>query len=247
MNESDYNPQQDPWYSPNTVVDYFELLRRQYGKAVETDVVFKKAREMFSAAVALFGAYELSSENQYYLQANRQSSSPDIMAGTRTKMSDGSILLAMQQIEIVEMESHANTDDVVQFLQNTKLSPRKGYSDKMMIICFINRIVPIRRKEIYEHLKLIQPKSTIYICGKPIDAPLGTFMMFSPYPALTKPLTYNINETAKKYSLKPSITFSLGKGDIEIPTGPRQRNIYEALGLDRSKIYKKYHVSVDKT
>lgn len=242
MNDTNYNPQQDPWYSPHQIIDYFELLRSQYGSATEKDNIFKKAKEMFAAAVSLFGAYELSIENQYYLQVNNQNTSPDVMAATRTRLNDGSVLLAMQQMEIVEMEDHADTNDIVQFLLNTKLSPRKGYSEKMMIVCFVNRIVPINHREIHERLKQLSPRSTIYICGRPVDAPMGTFIIFSPYPMLTKLLTYNINDTAKKYSLKSRVTFSLGRGNIMVKTGTHKVNVYQVLGLDQRKIYQKYNV-----
>lgn len=244
MNDTDYDPQRDPWYSPDEIVTYFELLRKQYGDRVQKDYVFKNAREMFSAAVALFGAFEIDPVNEYYMQLNKQSTSPDIMAATRSRMDDGSMLLAMNQLEIVDMEEHAGTDDVVDFLLKTKLSSRKGYSDKTMIVCFINRIVPIKHREIHERLKKIAPRSTIYICGKPINAPMGTFVIISLYPDLTKPVTYNINETAKQMTLKPRITFSLGKTDTMVPLGKVDINIYQVLGLDQQKIYKKFNVVI---
>lgn len=240
MDDTNYDPQREPWYSPHIIVDYFELLRSQYGGAVQNDFLFKKAREMFSAAIALFGAYELAPENKYYLQINNQGTSPDVMTAKRMKLPDGTVLLEMIQIEVVEMEEHAKTDDVVDFLLNTKLSPKKGYSNKMMIVCFINRVVPIRHKKIHERLKHVSPKSTIYICGRPLNAPMGTFVIFSPYPMLTKPVTYNINETAKKYSLKPRLMATFGLGDTMVPTGSETVNVYQALGLDQQKIYGKF-------
>lgn len=246
MTATDYDPQRNPWYPPDKIIDYFELVRRQYGDAVQNDPLFKKAREMFSAAVALFGAYELDPENQYYMQINTQSASPDVMAAKRNKRPDGSMEWAMIQMEIVDMEEHAKTDDLVDFLLETKLSPHKAYSDKMMIICFINRKIPIQHKLIYERLKQIAPKPTIYVCGRPLDASMGTFLIFSAYPLLTKPLTYNINETAKKYSLKPRIRAYLGSTDTLFPTGTEYVNIYETLGLDKEKIYKKYSIAPKK-
>lgn len=240
MTQSDYNPQQDSWYSPHHVVDFFEFLRKRHQSEITNHYIFKKAREMFSASIAVFGAYELSPENQYYLQLNRQSSSPDVMTGVRTKLPDGSIQLGMIQLEITEMESHAGTDDIIEFLQHTKLSPRKGYGVKMMIVCFVNRVVPIKRHEIHERLIKIAPRSTIYICGRPIDAPMGTFMIFSPYPGLTKPVIYNINETAKKFSLKSPITLSIGRTDETVPTGKTVIDIYDVMGVDKKKLREKF-------
>ncbi len=240
MNETDYNPQLEPWYSPHHIVDFFEMLRIRYGSVIQIDPLFKKAREMFSVAIALFGAYELApGENEYYMQVNRQSPSPDIMVAVRNKREDGTIELAMIQIEMVEMEDHAGTDDIVEFLLRTKLSSKKGYSHKMMIVCFINRRIPVNRQEIHERLKQTAPKSHIYVCGRPVDGTMGEFMIFSPYPDLTKALFYNINETAKKYQLKSPVTFSLGSQDTVIPTGRTIIDIYQALGLDRKKIEKK--------
>ncbi len=207
---------------------------------MQTDPLFQKAREMFAIAISLFGAYELApGENEYWMQVNRQSTSPDAMVAVRNKRADGTIELAMIQIEHVEMEEHAGTDDIVEFLLKTKLSPKKGYGKKMMIVCFVNRKVPLNHRDIHERLKKVSPRPTIYVCGRPVNGPMGEFVIFSPWPDPTKPLTYNINETAKKYSLKSPMTFSLGSQDTEIPTGKVVINLYQALGLDEEKIKKK--------
>lgn len=242
MNDSDYNPQLEPWYSPKVIIDYFELLRRQYGGAVQMDPLFKTAREMFSAAVSLFGAYELSEENKCYLQKNNQSASPDVMAAMMVKGLDGHNTLAMQMMELVSMEEHAGTDDIVQFLQKTKLSNRKAYSKFMMIVLFVNRIMSVDYKDIHKRLIALRPKGTIYICGKPIESDMGEFMMFQVNPNLTTPLRFNINKTVRKYSLHSSITFSLGSKDIEIPTGQRDVDIFVVLGLNRERIRRKFGI-----
>lgn len=238
-----YDVIKESWYSPKEVIEKFELIRSVFKDAI-LNHEFKRAREMFTCAVALLGAYELSPENKYWLQSNNQSSSPDVMAAAQFEQEAG-ILLSQTQMEVVELEEHAKITDIVEFLQSTKLSPLRGYDEYMMIVLVVNRFVPFNHREIHERLKKIRPKPTIYILGRPQDASFGTFTLFTPYPGLTRPFRYDVVETAKKYSIPPRINFHLATDKKvsykkEIMTGI---SAYDTLGLDKEKIEKKYKIA----
>lgn len=162
---SHYNEKKDAWFSPKHVIDNFEVLRKVFrDNLLNHD--FKKARELFAGAITLFGAYELSSQNKYFLQLNKQSSSPNIMAAKQVERINLPILLELTQIELTEFDEHAKTNDLIEFLKTTKLSSRKAYSDKTLIACLVNRITPVDRKKIAKQLNDINAKSSIYIIGR---------------------------------------------------------------------------------
>ena len=148
-------------------------------------------------------------------------------------------------MEITEFEEHSTDNDVVEFLKRTKLSPRKSYDEHTMIICLVNRKKEeINRKYINEELKKINPKYTIYILGRPYNGEPGLFIIFTPYPLLTKPIQYNLAETSKKYYLPSPIKFHLGieqKISFE-KTHLETFNIHKVFGLDEDKLKKKYHI-----
>lgn len=236
-----YNVQKNSWYSPKEIINRFEQVRSVYGNRIY-DSVFKKAHEMFAGAVALLGAYELSPENKYFMQLNTQSSSPDIIAAKQTEQGKAGILLEINQMEITEFENHFKSDDIIEFLKSTKLSPKKDYGDKVMIICIINKKIPFDHRKIHKALIEIKPKSTIYIIGRPIDAEMGNFTICTPYPRLTKPLNFNVDATAAKYTIPERVTFNLGIDEkISCKRALLESvNTYEIFGLDRDRIYKKY-------
>jgi len=160
-----YDVHKDSWYSPIRVIQGFHFLEQRYGDNIYKSE-FKRAREMFAAAVALLGAYELSSENRYFLQINRQSESPDVMAGTQTEAESSGILLELMQMEVTDFEEHFPSDDIVEFLKVTKLSPKKGYGEKTVIVCMVNRMLSLNHRDVAEKVKALNPKSTIYILGR---------------------------------------------------------------------------------
>jgi len=236
-----YDQSRDPWYSPKEILDDFELLRSVYGENIYKSE-FKRAHEMFTAAVALLGTYELSSENVYWLQRNRQSDSPDVMAAQLINRVDNLIQLGVNQMEITEFESHFPSDDIVEFLTKVKLS--KSYDSRTIIVCLINREVPINPGQIRDQLVKIHPKFTIFIMGRLLEGEIGVFTIFSPYPRLTYPLQYNVNDVVKKYNLPSPLRLSRGmakKVSFEkIQLESQDVNIYNIFGLDEKKIKAKY-------
>ncbi|MCL4365702.1 hypothetical protein M1437_00565 [Patescibacteria group bacterium] len=240
-----YDPSKDSWYSPIKVLDEFEKLSHHFSEERLKDGVFKRAFEMFTGAVALLGAYELSEENKYWMQSNNQTTSPDVMAGKQLEGGPWGINLLLTQMEMVDMEGNSPTDDIVQFLKNTKLSSKKSYTGYDMIVLTINRKVPYDRIEVSKQLKELNPKPTIYILGRPVGAGAGDFMISTPYPKLYKPVYFNVDETTKKYRIPERVDFSLStEKKIKYTKSNKLNpvNTYQILGLDRNAIYKRFRI-----
>ncbi len=230
------------WYSPKKILDEFEDLREQYPEKIY-DSVFKKAREMFVGAVALLGAYELSSDNKYFMQLNTQSTSPDIIAINPTERGKAGVLMEVNQLEITEFENHFLSDDLVTFLRTTKISPKRDYGEHVIIICVVNREILIDSKKINQQLKILKPKSTIYILGRSIDAKTGDFTIFSVWPTLTKILNYNVNLTASKYFLPSRVNLDRGFTEKIFYRESVLKPVtnFEILGLNQREILRKYN------
>lgn len=240
-----YDSQKDSWYSPIKVIDEFEKLRARYGDDRLKARVFKRAFEMFTGAVALLGAYELSEENKYWLQSNNQTATPDVMAAAQQAGTPHGIELLHNQLEMVEMEENSPTDDIVQFLKNTKLSPKKSYTEQDMIVLTINRKIPYDHVDVSRKLKELNPKPTIYILGRLVGAAAGNFVISTPYPKLYKPVYFNVDKTAKKYWMPERVSFHLSsEKEIKYVKSNdfKPVNTYDILGLDRDAIYKRFKI-----
>lgn len=240
-----YDATKESWYSPIKILNEFEKLRSVYGEERLKDSLFKRAYEMFTGAVALLGAYELSEENKYWLQSNNQTPTPDVMSGKQLAGSTKGIHLLLTQMEMVEMEKNSPTDDVFEFLKLTKLSQEKSYTEHDMIVLTINKVVPYNLSQVNRQLIDLKPKPTVYILGRVIDAKPGDFMISTPYPKLYKPVYFNVNETAKKYWLPERVNFHLGT-EKEIKYVPSEKflpvNTYDILGIKKDLIYRRFNI-----
>ena len=243
-NEVNYNVQIESWYSPAEIIRRYEMLRDGYGDEVLTKREFKRAKEMFCGAITLLGAYVLSQENVYFLQGNNQSESPDVMAAKQTERSGAPILAEISQLEIVEMNDHYSGNDVVEFLKSTKLSTKKGYSEQTLIVCVVNKQIPVDRKEIARKLAEITPaiKPYIYVTGRVGVPEQEEFSIFTPYPRPTKIVLYKIADVIAAYSIPPRIRFNLGMADkISYEKAEIEPvNTYDIFGLNQTLIEKKY-------
>lgn len=233
MDEVNYDFNKYPWFSPHLVIRAFRQLLKVRGQAVEKGQEFKLAREMFEAAIALLGSYELHSENKYFMQGNLQSASPDILAAKLTKQENKPVYLEVTQMELVKMEEHAGTNDLLEFLKNTKFSKKKSYDEKTLIVCVVNKKIQVDRVKIAGGLKEMNPSSTVYVLGhRKKDK---KWVIFSPYPMPTKPVFYKPSETMKKYSLPEVVTLHKGlKDKIEYTEKERKKTtIYDIFNLKK--------------
>lgn len=236
---SSYNIKKYPWYSPHIVISAMSSLTKKYGANVETKGEFKLAREMFDAAVSLLGAYELHTDNKYFMQPNLQSGSPDVVAVKQTEITGEPFLLEKTNIEIVTMNDYSDTEDVVEFLQKTKLSSKKSYDSYTLIVCVINKKIQINRQKIIERLKEIKPKSTVYILGK-LQNESDKWTIFSPFPVSIRPVIYSFSTTMQKYSLPHVVTLHRGSTQkITYEKGEQSKiSIYEIFNLNEEKLEK---------
>ncbi|MCX6731313.1 MAG: hypothetical protein NTZ55_05705 [Candidatus Roizmanbacteria bacterium] len=208
----DYNFQQDAWYSPKLIIILFNKLFRKYGSNIYKSQ-FKRALEMFNAAIALLGVYELDEGNKYWLQSNNQTSSPDVMAVQEAEIPGEKVTLMISQMEMVEFQQNYPNNNIIDFLKHTKLSPHKAYDDKTLIVVMINRKVQLNRAIIATELQKLKPRSTIYILGKILEKPASWFMIFSPYPRPTTVVQFDFSKTAQKYSIPDNIRLFKGAND----------------------------------
>ena len=240
-----YDVRRYPWFSPHLIIKAMSLVTKLYGKNVEDKREFKLAREMFDAAAALLGIYELHNDNKYFLQPNLQSDSPDVVASKTTEQLDSSpVVLEKTNLEIVTMTDYSETNSVVEFLKQTKLSNKKSYDSKTLIVCVVNKKIQINLQEIADGLKQIKPKSTIYVLGK-LQGNNDKWTIFSPYPDLVPPAIYSLGETMKKYHLPDSVTMhrKLVKKVIYENMGSKiTTTVYEVFNINESKI-KRYKVA----
>jgi hypothetical protein len=234
-----YNFQQYPCFSPHLVIKAMSRLTKMYGSNVESKREFKLAREMFDGAVALLGAYNLHPSNKYYMQPNLQSGSPDVVAVKQTETENNPILLEITQLEIVTMNEFSDTDDVVEFLKKTKLSSKKSYSDKTLIVCVINKKIQVDRAQIAKGLEIIKPKSTIYVLGKFRESE-DKWAIFSPHPRPTQFVVYSLSETMKKYQLPSPMKLHLGmtRRVTYEKTQPELTTVYDIFNLKESELEK---------
>ncbi|MCA9368863.1 hypothetical protein KC721_01060 [Candidatus Woesebacteria bacterium] len=240
--KGDYDVLRDSWYSPIEIISRFEQLRHVYGSQILKKSEFKRARELFVGAVSLLGAYELHPQNKYWLQSNRQSTSPDVV-GAKQIEHEGGILLEQTMIEVVDFEEHHPSNDIVEFLLETKLSKKYAYSEHTAIVMMVNKVVPFNLQQVHARLENITIKPSIYIIGRPKDSEKGIFTISTVNPpVLKRPILFNIVETASKYSIPPRIQFHKGieKEIVYTKEIMSPVNTYNVMGLDQKKIEAKY-------
>lgn len=204
-----YDVRKFPWYSPKFVIQAFHKLAQKYSGQIEKhDRKFRVAHEMFETAIALLGVYKLDESNKYFMQTNQQSKSPDVVA---VKLIEENKLVTsgVSQVEVVTMEEHSPENNVVDFLLRTKFSNKKSYSQTTLILCTVNKKIQINLDEVRDRIKEINPKSALYILGK-VPETEGKWVIYSPHPITTKPVTFDVAEVAKEYWLPDSLVLQKG-------------------------------------
>lgn len=130
------NIQRYPWHSPRYVLKAYDVLLKEFGDSVPNAREFKTAREARITAIALLGIHKLQ-KRHYVMQVYREGSSPDIVTLTLTERQPQPVLANLQDVEVVTWEKHSKIESLFDFLVSTKLSPKKSYDDKTVILCEI--------------------------------------------------------------------------------------------------------------
>lgn len=192
---------------------------------------------MFAGAVALLGAYELSDENIYFMQTNRQSTGFDIMSVKQNSQNKKGIQAELAQLEITEFGVYSKTDSIIEFLKETKFSKKKSYGDNTLIICLVNKPIPLVPQKLIEEARDFT--SPVYVIGRIAGTSLGDFTIQAINKTPTKVIDFNVYKTASKYSIPPRVDFEF-KIEEKIKFYPKTvkgMTTYEILGLNREKIY----------
>lgn len=236
-----YDAQKYAWFTPVYVLANYDLLIRKYGANNLLKGDFKRAREMRAVAILLMGLYK-EQGIIYYMQAFKESNSPDVVTVRLTERVDKPILGEFVEVEVVTFGQHSKEKDVVEFLKNSKLSPKKSYDALTVILCEIDKRARIDYKQIHSDLAALNPKSHIYIMGRPeLNLP-HVFQIFCAWPQLQSLNDIDVISLAKAYpkphifhlimSSERKITFT--KGNFKKPS------LLEIFGLDENYINQKY-------
>jgi hypothetical protein len=245
LNTPDYSIQLEPWYSPKEVINHYgrmqEVFRDRFNHAT-----FKRAREMIAGAIAVTGAWVLSKENRFLIQANNQTSTPDVMAIKQLEHESSRVSTEISQLEIVEFGPHSNTNSIIDFLSQTKLKPNKAYDENITLVCVINKEILIEHSAVTEAIKSLpsKPQSTIYITGATKDP--DEYIIYTPFPKATKIFVYNLHNILDQINLPPRVTFHLGITEkIRYEKNTSQPySSYDVLGLKKPVVYKALNIPI---
>ncbi len=240
MDRPNYNPNLEPWYAPKRILQATQFFGHTYGEDFLKRGEFKRAREMFVAAIATIGAYVLDHENKYMIQLNNQSSTPDVMSSVLVETPGELVTLAHTPLEIVELEEHSPDTDLFEFIKRKKLYPAKKY-ENTMILCFVNKDIPYQDpRELVAKFNAENPSGSIFILGRASGKDINKYRIMTPYPVPSPFVDFDVVETVHSYHMPDSVT--MVKGVVRKLTHERQRlepfKIYETMGVNEAKVEK---------
>ena len=144
------------YFSPAFAIKRFLGLRQKHGdyKAI-TKSEFKPEREAWITGVFLLGLSKLA-KREFWLRANTEDSAPDVFTISFVETIKG-VTAEMQNIEIFEYESHAQTDLVGAIKDKLK---GKVYPDNYILLCYIHdRMGEVfNTNELLDKVILLNPK-----------------------------------------------------------------------------------------
>lgn len=237
INSANYDVEKFPWYSPQLVIKAVHILTQTYGETnVYKRTQFQRAREMFETAVAALGLYAINPVNKYFLQPNFQSDAPDVATAVQIETPNEPITLGLSNIELTSLTEYTKSDNVVQFLEETKF--HKNYPSDTIILLVVKKKIRLDADKIVKELKEIKPKWTIYIIGKLEGS--EKWVIFSPWPDATKPVIYDLAENSKLLQLPSSITLQRKMEQRISYVNSQKVSImaHEIFGIDEKKIEK---------
>lgn len=122
------------WLSPNSAINHFELLAREYGRdnAVK-DVQFKQQREAWIVAVSLLGIREIS-DREYWLEIVVDEETPDIYC-YYLDVIDNRNHRRVLNIEVTEWEEHSG--DIMEII---KKKARKAYPEYFQLLIYARKV-----------------------------------------------------------------------------------------------------------
>ena len=187
----DYLP--NIWFSPRKILLRFAQKEQEVGEKIKTASEYKTIREARIVAIMLLGIEKLYKREYWLRLVDPKESTPDIKTATQVSETDNR--LAYQDVEVVTLESHS-PEDVDDFLKRTKLSAKKNYEERTIILCEINKNTQTKPwQEISEALAIVDKKYDVYLLGRN-DPVAMKYQLARIYPKLDEIIKFDAMEEA---------------------------------------------------
>jgi hypothetical protein len=212
----------------------------KYDKAVFSDRLFQKAREGRSVAILLLEIHRR--QGLHFLMQISEDDSPDVRTVTLQEIPNNPVHGYFQEIEVVNLGPHSLTENIIEFLKQTKLSKEKSYDEKTIILCQIDKdMVSGPWEGMHSELKYLNPKFPIYIMGK-VSKDQEIYRICHVWDELERPSDIDISTLAKSYP-KPDtvvLTLSVEKNITFKPINRSRPSVFEILHLNEVDIINKF-------
>lgn len=178
---SEIIPVGDLWFPPANILYH----GHQKLKGKTTPEERKQVKEAMSAAVMLVGINKATGESfRLQLVDPRREQTPDIRTMRLVEVTGKPNQMEVQEVEIVTLEENSS-DDVDDFLKRTKLSSKKAYPEKMIILCHINKEMKKNKswRQVYESLKDNPIPNDVYVLAR-VDAEKQKYQLVKVHPIL---------------------------------------------------------------
>jgi len=230
------------WFSPSAVLWAWGQIVTVFGHdIVVSKNDFKKVEEMRKAAIMVLALHK-NLDTHFFLQASRDEF-PDVYTLDYLETPEKPVQAFYQTVEVVNFEEHSHTNDIGQFILDTKLTnPKKSYDEKTVILCFINKPFKVTFQEIHNRLEtaLFKP-SRVYILGES-KLHENVYILTQVWPEIAHSVV-DLSVRAKMYRKPDHVKFQKSasrvmnfqkRKDIPAPTA------FEAFGLNEQVLRKKY-------
>src|SRR3990167_676906 len=151
------------WYPPANILYHGDKKLRTQIKAD----VKRQVNEGMSAAVMLVGMAKMTGYEYRLQPVNQKEQTPDVRTMRIVETPGEPNWMEVQEVEVVTLEKNS-TEQVDNFLKRTKLSSKKAYPPKMVILCHINKNLRNGKswRDIHQSLKHLGIPNQVYILAR---------------------------------------------------------------------------------
>jgi hypothetical protein len=191
----------DPiWFPPLNVIRHYKAHLDPMSADQKISKEFRKADEVFVAAIALLGI-QLEGAEPYWMQAVPDSEhSPDVRSGrwVPAPISTRAPNFEMQDVEVVGFFPESG-EDIPIFLTRTKLSKQKAYDPRTTILCHIQKNISIPSLQtITKTLQGNNAVCPVIVLGR-THPTRKDYILFQVHPQFKVIAKYNIEEILKNH------------------------------------------------
>lgn len=184
-----------PWFSPKRVLLSYNKLQRELTDKQKKSKDFKKVLEAYDVAVTLIGLGKYSNR-EYWMQTIIDSEgTPDIRTCWFDSMNGQYLHFNIHDFEVVTLNDYSQSEDIVDFINRTKLNSKKRYTSYTSILCSVTTPKYIRPfKEVSDRFsKMDIPSNPIIIVGR-LDSPKTEFRLCQVHPGLGPQRDFDVKE-----------------------------------------------------